>query len=329
MDMSAVDLKKLIARKKFFIPVKSSTLHNLILKELRIDDLSWFTLTKHPKSGTLEIALGHKWACLSIVDKGLPLTEHNIEEYIKKYKEKPFNHADATLKRTIKHVPSEVHYVIREELIDGCICEVKCFPTLYFQNVRGLDVKCNEADCQNARLRCEEFLVDIFVGGLGGKEIGEKREVSRWELLINDVDCRHITDRIYQMLEQATGEVSIMGWVGTDCLPKLRELKNKGITIQAVTHKPSEMKAPVPKDLQGGFTNLIKTLGKTNVSTNRELHGRAIIVDNKALIGSMDMNAHSLSGEHREFAVYTEDVDTVRKIRTYFKKIFVPLEQHE
>ena len=271
-----------------------------------------------------------KSAKFRLMDEGLPLTKSSIEKKLAEIKKMPnYSYLDETLGETISTIPYKVHFVVTEERGEGCVCEVSCFPTLYFKIIKGLNAKCNDVNLQNARMRCEEFLVDIFVGGLGAKEIVERREINRWELLINDVDCRHITSRIYEMLEQATGEILLMGWVGTDCLPKLAELKSKGVTIQAVTHKPSEMKSPVPKDIQQGYTNLIKMLGKTNVSTNRELHGRAIIIDNKALIGSMDVNAHSLSGEHREFAVYTEDVDTVRKIRAYFKKIFVPLKQDE
>lgn len=327
--MSTVDLNNLIGRKKFSVPIKSHALSDVILQQLKLDDYSWSVTVKRSKSGILELSWRRKWACLSLVDEGKPLTDSNITKRMKKFGKAPFKYVDETVKRILKHVPYKVHYVITKELTDGCICEISCFPTLYFQKVRGLDTKCDKTDVQHSRLHCEEFLIDIFVGGLGGKEILERKEVSRWELLINDVDSRHITDCIHEMLEQATGEVLLMGWVGTDCLPKLKELKNKGVRIQAVTHKPSEMKSPVPKDIGEGYTNLVKILGKTNVSTNRELHGRAIIVDNKALIGSMDMNAHSLSGEHREFAIYTEDVDTVRKIRAYFKKIFVPLKQDQ
>lgn len=329
--MSTVDLNKLIARKKLFIPVKSSALNGHILKQLKLVDETWFSSVKRPRSGTFTIDWGTSWAALSVADEGLPLTKENIKKRKAEYSKKIFEHRNELLRRMVDSEPCKVHYVVTEEMLDRCVCEVTCFPVLYLKTgvYSGFDIKCNDADIQVARQRCEEFLVEIFVGGLGGKEIVERTEVSRWELLINDVNCRHITDRIYQMLEQATGEVLVMGWVGTDCLPKLKELKSQGVTIQAVTHKPKEMKSPVPKDIQQGYTNLIKILGKTNVSTNRELHGRAIIVDNKALIGSMDLNSPSLSGEHREFAVYTEDVNTVRKMRTYFKKMFVPLKQDE
>lgn len=325
--MSTVDLSKLIARKNFFIPVKSSDINKAVLDQLKLDDRSWGISVERLTSGTFEIVWRNAWVDVAIVEEGLPLTESNRKKKLAEFLKDPFKHYNQVVGSWLGHLPYNLHFVVMEENTNGCVCEVTCFPTLYLKIVRNLAVECSQADLQNARLQCEEFLVDIFVGGLRGKEIIERREVSRWELLINDVDCHHVTERINQMFKEATGEVLLMGWVGTDCLPELRELTNKGVTIQAVAHKPSEMKSPVPKDIQQGFTGLIKIVGKTNVSTNRELHGRAIIVDNKALIGSMDLNSHSLSGEHREFAVYTEDVDTVRKIRTYFKKIFTPLEQ--
>ena len=327
--MSTIDLNKLVVRKKFSIPVKSSALHKLILKQLKLDKISWRSKAKHPRSGIFLRDLRVEWAAISVVDEGLPVTSEIIEKRKADYDKNMFEHRTQALKRIVDSSPFEVHYVVTEEIMDRCFCDVTCFPTLYLKAgvYEGFKPKCDDSNIQVAKHRCEQFLVDIFVGGLKGREIIERREVSRWELLINDVDCRDVTDRINQLLQQATGEVLLMGWVGTDCLPRLKELKSQGLTIQAVTHKPSEMKAPVPKDIQQGYANLIKLLGKANVSTNRELHGRALIVDNKALIGSMDLNSFSLSGEHREFAIYTEDIYTVRKIRVYFKKIFVPLKK--
>lgn len=325
IQMSTIDLSKLIARKTFFIPNKSSVVSGVLLKQILLRDPTWTIAVERPRSGEVRWNYPERWARTSLLEKGLHWTDSNLDKQRAEYGKSPIERIVELFRKVIYNVPCEVHYVITEETKEGCICQTTCIPALYEKITRRIEIACDDARSQDARLRCEEFLVDIFVGGLGGKEIVERREVTRWELLINDIDCRHITERVYQMLEQAVGEVSIMGWVGTGCLPKLKELRSKGVTIQAVTHKPSELKSPVPKDIQQGYTNLVKILGKMNVSTNRQLHGRAIVVDNKALIGSMDMNAHSLSGEHKEFAVYTEDADTVRKLRTYFREIFVPL----
>ena len=54
----------------------------------------------------------------------------------------------------------------------------------------------------------------------------------------------------------------------------------------------------------------------------RSIEGRARIVDNKAIIGSIDLDSYSLTGPRIEFAVYTEDVEIVRKLRSYFKQKF-------
>jgi hypothetical protein len=214
---------------------------------------------------------------------------------------------------------------VLEESVVGCIVRATCKPMLYVKIVRH--IRHEESDLQNVRIQCEEFLDHVFVGGLGAKEISEKVEVSRFELLINDVNNRQITERIYEMLRDATTCVLLMGWVGTDCLPKFKELKTAGITIRAVTHNPNERKAPVDPDIQKSYSELVDILGLENVSVNRLLHGRALIVDNKALIGSMDLNSDSLSGEHIEFAIYTEDVDVVRSLRAYFEKMFKPLKE--
>lgn len=327
--MSTVNLVKSIVRRRFSVPVKSSVLHEHISKQLKLVEEAWCTAVKHPRSGTFHIDWGIMWTRFSLANEGSPFTKDNIRKKLVEYDKKILKYRGVIIFQMVRSQPCEIHYVVTEEMIDRCVCEATCFPVLFLGKARYKipKMKCDETDIRLARQQCEEFLVDIFVGGLGGKEIIERKAVSPLELLINDVDYRQITDCINLMLQQATGEVLLMGWVGTDCLPKLKELKNQGVTIQAVTHKPSEMKASVPKDIQQGFTNLIKILGETNVSINRELHGRAIIVDNKTLIGSMDFNSFSLSGEHREFAVYTEDIDTVRKLRAYFKRIFVPLKK--
>jgi len=325
--MSSIDLSKSIARKQFSVPIKSVALHELILKQLRLVEVAWRSDVKRTRSGTFHIDWGVMWARLSLASEGSPFTQNNVRKKMVKYDKKILEYRREIIYQTVRSQPCEIHYVVTEDMIDRCVCEATCFPALFLGIARYKisKIECDETDIRLARQQCEEFLVDIFVGGLGGKEVIERKVVSQLEFLINDVDYRQITDCINHMLQQATGEVLLMGWVGTDCLPKLKELKNAGITIQAVTHKPTEMKAPLPKDIQQGFTNLVKMLGKTNVSTNRELHGRALVVDNKALIGSMDFNSFSLSGEHREFAVYTEDIETVRKLRAYFKRIFVPL----
>jgi phosphatidylserine/phosphatidylglycerophosphate/cardiolipin synthase-like enzyme len=179
---------------------------------------------------------------------------------------------------------------------------------------------------QDALMNCEEYLVRIMVGGLGGKEIVEKTDSTQWELLISYTGCPNISERVSYMLERATNEVLIAGWIGTPLIKQLRDLKSKGIDIKAITHKPSDARnEPFLQEVNKGYQELINIIGLENISTKQEMHGRAIIVDNKAIIGSMDTTSDSLTGPHIEFAIYTDDVDTVRKIRAYFKSIFTPL----
>jgi phosphatidylserine/phosphatidylglycerophosphate/cardiolipin synthase-like enzyme len=129
------------------------------------------------------------------------------------------------------------------------------------------------------------------------------------------------------MLANATTCILFIGWFGTECIPKLKELKDAGLTIKAITHKPGERKGPAPEEIQKGYAELATLLGLDNLSVNPLVHGRAIVVDNKALAGSMDLNAFSLRGEHAEFAVYTEDPFTVRSLKAYFDKVFKPLNE--
>jgi len=130
------------------------------------------------------------------------------------------------------------------------------------------------------------------------------------------------------MLDQSTDEVLICGWVGTILLPKLKEIKEKGINICIITHKTTELKGkPGKQDVDRALNELTQSIGKDHISINPECHCRVLVVDNKALIGSMDLNAISLTGTHREIAVYTEDPEIVRTLRNYFKTIFSPLKK--
>jgi hypothetical protein len=257
--------------------------------------------------------------------EGRPFTSENIAEKIKEYNSNPLECFKKLFEGLMDNLPIHLSYVVQEERMDGCIIKASCKPVLYFTVAKEFEH--GNVDLQDVRLQGEEFLDEIFIGGLGGKETQEAREVNRLEFLINDTHIRQITERIYDMLSKATTCVLFFGWFGTELIPKLKELKDAGLTVRTVTHKPAELKAPVPEQIQKGYAELIALLGLDNVSVNPLVHGRAVIVDNKALVGSMDLNAFSLSGEHIEFAIYTEDPSAVRTLRTYFEKIFKPLKE--
>jgi len=321
----SVDLRKLIAKKSYLVAIKASEICEKLLSELNTPSNFWKVESKHLKSATFSLDYKENYAVGSVAYEGKPLIEMNLALKRAEYDSDTLKCHTFVLQNMLNEMPAELMYIVLEESVAGCIVKAICKPMLYFKIVKHIPYL--ESDIQNVRIQGEEFLDHIFVGGLGAKEISEKMEVSRCELLINDVNNRQITERIYEMLRDATTCVLLMGWVGTDCLPKFKELKTAGITIRAVTHNPSERKAPADPDIQKSYSELVNIIGLENVSVNRSLHGRALIVDNKALIGSMDLNSDSLSGEHIEFAVYTEDVDVVRSLRAYFEKMFKPLKE--
>jgi len=318
----SVDLNKLIGVKRFLVPVKAPNLSKAVFEQLKQRPF-WKIETERTRSATFYVDWKKKWIQMSLTISGKKFTPKNIANKEKQYDENPIGCIDAIQKNFVDSVPIRVRYIIDEERIEGCTIKAVCKPLLYDKIVRGLDYE--QVDLQDVKLSCEDFLDDIFIGGLRGKEILERKNALAWELLINDVNNHRITERIYKMLENATTCVLLMGWVGTELLPKFKELKDVGVTVKAVTHKPSELKAPVRREVQKGYRELIKLIGLNNVSVNPLLHGRTIIVDNKALVGSMDFNSHSLSGEHIEFAIYSEDVNIVRSLRGYFEKMFKPL----
>lgn len=323
----SVDLRKLIAKKTYLVAMKSSKICKKLLNELNATPYSWRLKTKLSRSATFGLNYKEHYAFASLAYDGKRRTKENLALKRAEYDMDPIKCTTFVQQQFLDEIPVELMYIVLEESVAGCIVKAICKPILYFKIVR--EIPYQESDPQNIRIRCEEFLDHIFIGGLGAKEISEETKITRWELLINDINNRQITERIYEMLRDATTCVLMMGWIGTDCLPKLNELKNAGVTIRAVTHKPGEFKASPPKDIQKGYAELIKLIGLNNISVNPLLHGRALIVDNKALVGSMDLNAYSLSGQHVEFAIYTEDVDTVRRLRSYFESMFKPLKEAE
>jgi len=320
----AVDLRKIIAKRTYLVPIKTSRLLKRVFKQLNAGG-TWELLRKGARFASFNIDLETQYAFLKLMRKGKERNVINITEKKYEFKKKPFDHINETLQMLLNHVPAEISYLVTEERTDGCIIQTTCKPVLYNKIVR--EIKYEQPDLQDIRLRGEEFLDDVFIGGLRGKEVQKVKDIVRSELLINELHIREIQERVNEMLGSATSCVLLTGWVGTEILPKIRELKNAGVTIRAVTHKPKEAKFSGVAEVRKGYRELISIIGSENVSVNDSLHGRALIVDNKALIGSMDLNSHSLSGEHIEFAIYTEDVDIVRSIRAYFEKMFKPLKK--
>ena len=320
----SIDLTELIAKKSYLVPIKATDLCTKVLEQLKIDG-NWWIKAQRPSSAEFCIDWEEDYVLAKGLAKGKKSREEVHAEARKEFEENKLGCIQWIQEHTLDNVPAKVSYIIAEDTADRCVVEATCKPVLYVKIARN--IKYEETDLQDVRIQSEEYLDQIFIGGLRSKEIQEMKEVSRWELLFNDTNVRQITDRINEMLSKATNCVLFFGWFGTAYIPKLKELKEVGLTIKAITHKPAERKAPAPEEIQKGYTELIKLLGLDNVSVNSLVHGRAIVVDNKALVGSMDLNAFSLSGEHVEFAIYTEDPSTVRSLKAYFDKAFKPLKE--
>ena len=79
------------------------------------------------------------------------------------------------------------------------------------------------------------------------------------------------------------------------------------------------------QEKEKAYQELISIIGPNNICTRRDFHGRAIIIDNKAFIGSMDLDSYSLTGPRNEIAIFTENPTIVRGIRNYFNENFIPM----
>lgn len=198
--------------------------------------------------------------------------------------------------------PFEIYVPIKKIEENKCLCKVECLP-MFYEKLRILeDVKTNDFEVQNAYLTCRRFLETIFEGGLSATLVTEERKKPlepSTQLLINDQTSHGILSKIEKVLDEATSEVLFCGWVGTFLLPKLKEIKEKGLDIRIITHQSSELKGkPGKQDVERTFSELISMVGEDHISIRPECHCRVLVVDNKALIGSMDFNATSLTGTH-------------------------------
>jgi len=337
--MSKIDLEKIVARQKYFIPVNSTKLKDKIIKELNaswqvIAGYSrWFLSTEHGLSFHFTIAMEHLF--LFELTYGMDLkTEKNkklVEEKLAEYKRKGSKAFYTHLQSIRSDLPAEVYVSVVNREEKGCLCKIECHPMLCGQLRFIKGFKTEELDIQRAYLESKRFLEVIFESGLFATLISEEKKSppqTTTQFLINDQVSHKILEKIEPMLDGATGEVLVCGWVGTLLLPRLRVLDDKGINIRIMSHKSTELKGkPGRQDVDRAHKELMSLLGKENISMNPECHFRVLVVDNKALVGSMDFNAISLTGTHREFAIYTEDPEIVRSIRNYFNQVFTPLEE--
>ena len=339
--MSTIDLGRLIVKQTYFIPIPRSKLITLILEELEASDPaidgvhSWWLAEKHKLSFEFDFDL--KYSFVFNLALGMKRNTRACRKLVKE-KSKEFEASRSTayfgvLKKLPSDHPIEVYVSVRKIEENGCICKIECSPVLLYQLRYLKDTKANDFEMQSAFLRCKRFLEAIFEGGLSATLVTEeKKELLKpsKQLLINDSTSHEILSKIEEMLDQATNEVLLCGWIGTILLPNMKEIKTKGVNIRIITHKSSELKGkPGKQDVETARRDLISMIGLDHISIRPECHCRVLIVDNKALIGSMDFNSISLAGTHREIGVYTEDPEIVRTLRRYFNTIFTPLEKTE
>lgn len=330
--MSGIDLDRLVVRKSYFVPIPLNDLKDAIIRELDASDPpiykhhAWFIRQEHKKCLTFERWYGY----LHIREESIgKRTREVVEKIAKEYDAKVSEFFYKVLTNYAGAELDSLFVYITSTEANGCYINVECLPILYRQ-VRQVHKEAEEYEIQDAYLTCERLVRFIFEGGLSSTLVTEEqRKVLEPEtvLLVNDSFTRQITERIDVMMTNATGEILILGWVGTYFINKLREMKRKGIKIRVITHKPKELKKdrPLSQEISKGYKELIQIAGLEYISIRPDLHGRAIIVDSKALVGSMDLNSYSLGGSHIEFAVYTEDPEIVRRLRRHFDHMFVPL----
>lgn len=339
--MPIIDLERLIVRQRYFVPIEKSKLRDSILKELQAHDPkipmvnSWFLTEEHEHCFTCETYYMYHFVHRETLGKKGGELAKSVKQKIEEYKQGLPQIFYDELALKVGDYPDSVHvYVINAEK-EGCACEVECFPMLYRQ-LRQLPHRMKEVtdfDLQNAYLVSKTVLKDVFEGGLSATLIAEEKKKIPKEtvtFLTNDVSIRQITEKINALLDEATGEILIIGWIGTILLKKLKELREKGVELKVITGSVKTIRQdPMRKEKGRAMKELVSTIGKENISIKPEFHGRIIVVDNKALVGSMDLDSYSLTGTRIEFAIYTEDPEIVRTLRNYFKRIFSPLKKTE
>ena len=334
--MSTIDLERLVVRQTYFIPLKENQLRDMIFAELNkqhfsyLDILPWIVTSEHKNCFSFERSM--RWLYIDFrVSVGRDRNE--IKRLAKEYSKISLKKQLEDLQTFVDNLPFAIHVRIVRSEDEGCQVEVECLPSLYMKLNRSVIDHANEFSIQDAALTCRRCMNDVFVSGLDATPISEQKiELPKkiTEFLINNVASRGITDKLNRLLENATTEILVFGWIGTFYLKKLEELKTKGINIKVITGEVKTIRRdPMRKEKERAIKNLIKIIGKENISIKPEFHGRAIVVDNKALIGSMDLDSYSLTGVRIEFATYTEDSETVRSLRNYFNRIFTPWKEEE
>jgi len=334
--MQTIDLERLVVRQSYLIPIKEDQISKAVLQELDKCGFPyssihlWFIKEEHEHCFTFSENV--LWRYLDY--KGISRTDIKAcKSIVKEFEENSRKLTDLVLKWIFGNIPIQIHLMVKNSQDNNCEVELECIPYLYQQLHVFENTKVTDFDIQDAYLTCKRFLRDIFVGGLNATLISEKERILtkiNTEFLLNDVNSRQITEKLDELLENATTEILVFGWIGTILLDKLRKIKTNGVEMKVITGNIKTIRQdPMRKEKELAINELINIIGKDHISIKADFHGRAIIIDNKALIGSMDLDSYSLTGTRIEFAMYTEDPEIVRCLRNYFNQIFTPWKEED
>jgi len=289
-----------------------------------LDFVGWFVAERHKNHWCFGYNLKRSYI---IKHATTPFSRQQVTELAQKYDADMSKIYFEELRSRVGGAPEELDVFVAKIENNGCIIDVELKPTLYSQIVQQSKIP-KEDEIQNSYLTSERFLRTIFESGLSATTVSEEKLIipkPAMEFLINDSDVRQITEKIEKMFEEATNEILIMGWIGTFFINKFKELKQKGINIFVITGNTKDIRQDImQKEKAKAITELIATIGKSNISIKPEFHGRMVVVDNKVLIGSADLDSYSLTGTRIELAAYTEDPTIVLSLRNYFRKVFSP-----
>lgn len=227
--MSTIDLNRLNVRKSYFVRLQQSSIKEAILAELNACDVpiyshyAWFVESEHARSWTFERWYGY----LYIREySGGKRTSENVEKRADEYSA----NIQTLFRKILREIaagglPDKVYVSVTGTESNGCFIDVECLPILYRQVLQA-GAKPEEYQIQDAYLTCERLIRQIFEGGLSATLVTEEKKVMPEPtaiLLVNDSFTRQITERINDMIEGATAEILISGWVGTYYLDKLQK----------------------------------------------------------------------------------------------------------
>jgi len=260
--------------------------------------------------------------------------KNEIDKLSKRFFKNLGNNSDDALKSLRGCEPFRIRVILEDTNLESVkILNVIYHSILYSQlskqMIKESDV--TEFMLQEAYEEGSQYLDKIFIGLLQGKEYLKRNILETNTLLItNDSYSRDITKKIKYLFSFAKNEVLIVGWIGTELLNELKLLKDREVNVKIITHKPNEAKdQPWKAEIEKAYKEIVNLFTIKNICIIPSFHTRFLVVDDSAIIGSMDLNSSSLNGTHTEIAIFTEDPDIVDKLKTEFSRNFIPLKNED